>query len=267
MGLFDRVFRGSDEMYFKAEAEVDAAIAELGADAAMTMPDTAYFLACIYAYLGKKVTTLAELKESLTDIRAMMTREYRTKSIFTSGIATAMAAEVIEATKYARTPTPYEGTQYHGHFTDAEVRELGVPLVTRDIPGFVVMIGPAPSVEEAVETVKGYQSRGIFVFMIGGIIDQVHSAGMNTGFGVRCVPVGPDIWSVGHVISLVTRATMIFGATEPGDYDAFNEYTMQRIFAFVNAYAPVTDIVVACGAGAIKMGFPSLPTIPTICGS
>ena len=136
------------------------------------------------------------------------------------------------------------------------MRELGVPLVTRDIPGFVVMIGPAPSVEEAVETVKGYQSRGIFVFMIGGIIDQVHGAGVNTGFGVRCVPVGEDIWSVGHVISLVTRATMIFGATEPGDYDAFNEYTMERIFAFVNAYAPVNDITVACGAGAIKMGFP-----------
>ena len=31
---------------------------------------------------------------------------------------------------------------------------------------------------------------------------------------------------------------------------------MQRIFAFVNAYAPVDDITVACGAGAIKMGFP-----------
>ena len=38
MGLFDRVFRGSDEMYFKAEAELNAAIAELGEDAAMTMP-------------------------------------------------------------------------------------------------------------------------------------------------------------------------------------------------------------------------------------
>ena len=136
------------------------------------------------------------------------------------------------------------------------MRELGVPLVTRDIPGFVVMIGPAPRVEEAVETVKGYQSRGIFVFMIGGIIDQVHSAGMNTGFGVRCVPVGADIWSVGHVISLVTRATMIFGATEPGDANAFHRYTFDRIFAFVNAYAPVNDITVACGAGAIKMGFP-----------
>ena len=28
MGLFDRVFRGSDEMYFKAETEVNALIAE-----------------------------------------------------------------------------------------------------------------------------------------------------------------------------------------------------------------------------------------------
>ena len=256
MGLFDRVFRGSDEMYFKAESELNLVISELGESAPMTMPDTAYFLACIYAYLGKKVTTLGELKEALAELRAMMGREYRTKSIFDSGIATACCAEVIEACKYARNPAPYEGTQYHGHFTDAEVRELGVPLVTRDIPGFVVMIGPAPSVEEAVETVKGYQSRGIFVFLIGGIIEQIHSAGVATGFPVRVVPVGEEIWSVGHVISLVTRATMIFGATEPGDAAAFHEYTFKRIFAFVNAYAPVPDITVACGAGAIKMGFP-----------
>ncbi|MDO4371583.1 MAG: acetyl-CoA decarbonylase/synthase complex subunit alpha/beta, partial [Clostridia bacterium] len=100
------------------------------------------------------------------------------------------------------------------------------------------------------------QSRGIFVFMIGGIIDQVHSAGVATGFPVRVVPVGDDIWSVGHIISLVTRATMIFGATTPGDAEAFHDYTMKRIFAFVNAYAPVNDITVACGAGAIKLGFP-----------
>ena len=49
---------------------------------------------------------------------------------------------------------------------------------------------------------------------------------------------------------------MIFGATEPGDANAFHRYTFDRIFAFVNAYAPVNDITVACGAGAIKMGFP-----------
>ena len=124
---------------------------------------------------------------------------------------------MIEACKYVKTQAPYEGTHYHGHFTDAEVRELGVPLVTGDIPGFVVMIGPAPSTEEAVETIKGYQSRGIFVFLIGGIIEQAVEAGLSMSFPVRVVPVGEDIWSVGHVISLVVRAAMIFGAIQPGE--------------------------------------------------
>ena len=256
MALFERVFRGSDEMFAKAEQDLNAVIAELGESAPMAMPSTAYYLACIYAYLGRKVTTLGELKAAMTDIRALMTRENRTASIFSSGVATAIAAEVIEACKYARSETPYEGTHYHGHFADAEVRELGVPLVTGDIPGFVVMIGPAPSVEEAVETVKGYQSRGIFVFLIGGIIEQLVSKDFKMGVPVRVVPVGEEIWSVGHVISLVVRAAMIFGAIQPGDWDGFHRYTFDRINAFVNAYAPVPDITVACGAGAIKMGFP-----------
>ncbi len=256
MGLFERVFRGSDEMFARAEADVNALVAELGPDAPLALPDTAYFLACVYAYIGKKVTTAGELQAVLQDVKAMMLREPRTHSIFSSGVGTAIAAELIEACKYAKTPTPYEGTIYHGHFSDAEVRELGVPLVTQDIPGFVVMIGPAPSDEEAVETIKGYQSRGIFVFLIGGIIEQADRMGVKMGFPVRVVPVGEDIWAVGHVISLVVRATMIFGATEPGDYDAFMDYTFQRINAFVNAYAPVNDLTLACGAGAVKMGFP-----------
>lgn len=55
MALFDRVFRGSDEMFAKAEADVNAIFDELGADAPLNMPHTAYFLACIYAYIGKKL--------------------------------------------------------------------------------------------------------------------------------------------------------------------------------------------------------------------
>ena len=243
-------------MFAKAEAEINAVVAELGESAPMKMPDTAYYLSCIYAYLGKKVTTLGELRDTLADVKAMMTREYKTKDIFTSGVGTAIAAEMIEACKYARNPDPYAGTNYHGHFTDAEVRTLGVPLVTRDIPGFVVMIGPAPTKEEALETVKGYQSRGIFVFLIGGIIDQLIECGMTMNFDVRVVPVGEDIWSVGHIISLVVRAAFIFGAVQPGDYDGHIDYSFHRIFAFVNAYAPVPDITVACGAGAIQLGFP-----------
>ncbi|MDR3209389.1 MAG: CO dehydrogenase/CO-methylating acetyl-CoA synthase complex subunit beta, partial [Oscillospiraceae bacterium] len=256
MGLFDRVFRGSAEMYGEAERALTATIAELGEAAPMRMPDTAYYLSCIYAYLGRKVTTLGELREALDEIKSKMTTKQRLADAFSSGIGTAMAAEVIEAVKYAKNPAPYEGTNYHGHFSDAEVRELGVPLVTQDIPGFVVIIGPAPSVDEAVALIKGYQTRGIFVFMIGGIIDQAIEAGLSTGFPVRVVPVGPDIWAVGHIISLVERAAMIFGAVQPGDWEEFNEYSFHRIFAFVNAFEPVPDITVACGGGAIAMGFP-----------
>ena len=255
MGLFDRVFRGSDEMYARAESAVSAAVEKLGADASCAFANTAYYLACIYAYTGRKVTQLGELSEALADIRAMMTKNRRTDDIFHSGIATAMAAEAIEACKYAENLAPYT-EKYHGHLSDSEVRELGVPLVTQDIPGFVVMIDPAPTDKIAAETIKGYQSRGIFVFLIGDIIDQAEREGINMGFPVRIVPVGPDIWAVGHVISLVVRAAMIFGAIKPGAYDDMNKYTFQRIFAFVNAYAPVSDITVACGAGAIAMGFP-----------
>ncbi len=256
VGLFDRVFKGSDEMFAKAEEAVNKAVADLGVDAPITLPDTAYYLACIYCYLGIKVTTLGELKAALTNVKAMMTREYKTKDIFTSGVGTAISAEIIEACKYAYDPDPYKDTKYHGHFVDSEVRTLGVPLVTRDIPGFVVMIGPAPSAEEAAEICRGYQARGIFVFLLGGIIDQLEEAGVNMGYDVRLVPVGPDIWGVGHIISLVVRASKIFGNVEFGDYDGYNAYTIDRIFAFVNAYAPVDDITVACGAGAIQMGFP-----------
>jgi acetyl-CoA synthase len=257
--LFNRVFDGVDEMYTLAEKTLNATIAELGKSAPITMPNTAYFLANHLAYLSKKVTTLGELKECFPEVKAWMPHEQRLGDAFKSGFGTFMAAEVIEACKYAKSPTPYgegEAREYWGHMSDAEVRELGVPLVTGDIPGFVVIIGPAPSDEEAVELIKGYQNRAIFVFLIGGIIDQAKRMNVNMGFPVRVVPTGPDIWGVAHIISLVNRAAMIFGNVQPGDQEELDHYTFHRIRAFVNAFAPVPDIVVGAGGGAIAMGFP-----------
>ena len=254
--LFDRVFNGSDEMYAKATKDLDEAIAKYGADHVMQLPDTAYNCAIILQYTGIKVQTLADLKKAMDGpIKDYMKHEQNTHDVFTSGFATAMAAQVIEAVKYVENPQPYNG-EYHGHMTDAEVRELGLPLVTEDIPGFVVFIGPAPSAEEARDMIKGYQARGIFVFLIGGIIDQAKEMGIQMGFKVRIVEVGPDIWAVSHVVDLVMRAAMIFGNIQPMDYWGMNTYTLERIRAFVNAYAPVDDLTVACGGGAIGLGFP-----------
>ena len=255
--LFERVFAGNDEMYALAVKAVDEAVAKLGPDAPATFGDTAYSLPCLYAMTGKKVATVGEAKEALeTTIKDFMTRNNRTKDIFTSGVATALSAEIIELMKWAQAGgCPYEDP-IQGHFTDAQVRELGVPLVTRDIPGVAVIIGAAPTADEGVELVKEYQSQGIFVTLVGGIIDQCIEKGMKLGFNVRCVALGRDLSSVSHVVSVALRAAIIFGSTEPGNYDAMWRYTMDRVFAFVNAYAPVDDMTVACGAGAIQLGFP-----------
>ena len=255
--LFQRVFDGNDAMYALAVKAVDEAVAKLGPDAPATFGDTAYSLPCFYAMTGKKIGTVGEAKAALeNEVKAFMTRNNRTKDIFTSGIATALSAEIIELMKWAQAGgCPYE-EPVMGHFTDAQVRELGVPLVTRDIPGVAVIIGAAPTADEGVELVKEYQSQGIFVTLVGGIIDQCIEKGMKLGFNVRCVALGRDLSSVSHVVSVALRAAIIFGSTEPGDYEAMWRYTMDRVFAFVNAYAPVDDMTVACGAGAIQLGFP-----------
>jgi len=253
--LFDRVWDGADEMYAMAEKTLSETIAELGESAQVSMPNTAYNLACYMAYLGRNISTLGDLKAAFEEAKGWNAHDPRLANVFSTGMGTFMAAETIEACKYAKDPDPYKG-EYHGHLSDAEVRELGVPLVTDDIPGFVVIHGAAPSDEAALDLIKGYQTRGIFVFLLGGVIDQVKRMGMNFGFNVRVVAVGPDIWHVAHIISFVYRAAMIFGALKPGDRREFDEYTYYRIHAFVNAFEPVEDIVVACGAGAIAMGFP-----------
>ncbi|MCL1802564.1 MAG: acetyl-CoA decarbonylase/synthase complex subunit alpha/beta [Eubacteriaceae bacterium] len=258
MTLFDRVFNGSDDMFNLAAKAVDDAINQLGPEAAVSLPNTAYGLPCLYAFTGKKYPTLASLKEeALADIQEFMNHDPQLHNVFTSGVGTALSAEVIETVKYMLNGNekPYDD-RYHGHLSDAEIRELGVPLVTDDIPGVAVLIHEAPSPEIAADLIKGYQAKGIMVFLVGGIIDQAIAADVNLGFKIRIVPLGPELPSVIHVVSVAIRAALIFGACTPGDYDGILKYTFDRVKAFVNAFAPLDDMTVACGGGAIALGFP-----------
>ena len=255
MTLFERVFGGNDAVYGLTEGAIDSAIAQYGEDKAVSFPNTAYSLPCYYSVTGVKVTTLKELKEALGVVKTLMTRAPRLHDAFMSGVATALCAEFIEVLKYIDGAAPYEEPCY-GHLADAVIRELGVPLVTGDIPGVAVILGSAPSVEEGVALVKSYQAQGILVTLVGGIIDQVAEAGMTTGANVRVIPLGKDVTSVIHVVSVALRAALIFGNIKPGDAGALMEYTFKRVPAFVNAFAPLDDVIVACGAGAIALGFP-----------
>ena len=255
MTLFDRVFGGNDAVYGLTEAAIDGAIAQYGADQAVAFPNTAYSLPCYYAVTGTKVTNLGELKEALGVVKTLMTREKRLNDAFMSGVATALCAEFIEVLKYINGAEPYSEPCY-GHLADAIIRELGVPLVTGDIPGVAVILGSAPSKEEAVELVKSYQAQGCLVTLVGGVIDQCVEAGLKMGNAVRIVPLGKDVTAVIHVVSVALRAALIFGNVTPGDAGSLMKYTFERVPAFVNAFKPLDDVIVACGAGAIALGFP-----------
>lgn len=255
MTLFDVVFSGNDTVYGLTEGAINAAIEKHGADKAISFPDTAYSLPCYYGVTGTKVGTLGELKEALGVVKTLMTREKRLNDAFMSGVATALCAEFIEVLKYVDGATPYEEPCY-GHLGDAIIRELGVPLVTGDIPGVAVILGAAPTAEEGAALVKSYQAQGILVTLVGDIIDQCAEAGLKTGANVRIIPLGKEVTSVIHVVSVAVRAALIFGNVAPGDSAALMEYTFKRVPAFVNAFAPLDPVIVACGAGAIALGFP-----------
>ncbi len=255
MTLFERVFNGNDAVYGLTESAIDNAIAQYGEEKAVSFPNTAYSLPCYYSVTGTKVSNLKELKEALGVVKTLMTRNPRLNDAFMSGVATALCAEFIEVLKYIDGAAPYAEPLY-GHLGDPVIRELGVPLVTGDIPGVAVILGSAPTVDEGVALVKSYQAQGILVTLVGGICDQVAEAGMKTGANVRVIPLGKDVTSVIHVVSVALRAALIFGNITPGDAGALMEYTMKRVPAFVNAFGPLDDVVVACGAGAIALGFP-----------
>ncbi len=255
MTLFDRVFGGNDYNYARTVAAIDEAIAANGEGCAVSFPNTAYSLPCYYSITGVKITNLGEMKAAMDTIKGMMTRNNRLHDAFESGIASALCAEFLEALKYLNGNEPYAEPEM-GHLTDAFVRNLGVPLVTGDIPGVAVILGGAENPEETVALAKSYQAQGMLVTVSGEGIRHLADAGMKTGEGVRVCPLGYEMQSVIHVVSVALRAALIFGNITPGDTKALYKYTMDRVRAFVNAYKPLSDEIVSYGAGAICLGFP-----------
>ena len=257
MTLFDVIFQGNDAVYGLTEGAIDGAIEKYGADKKVAFPATAYSIPCYYAVTGIKVGTLGELKEALGVVKTLMTREPALNDALFSGVATALCAEFIEVLKYIDNETPYEAP-CAGHLPDAVIRTLGVPLVTGDIPGVAVILGAAPTAEEGAALVKSYQEQGILVTLVGGIIDQCIEQNVKMGASLRVIPLGYDVTSVIHVVSVAVRAALIFGNVKPGDAAGLMAYTKERVPAFVNAFSPLNEVIVAAGAGAIALGFPVL---------
>lgn len=254
MNLYNIIFTGSEQALGAAQAMLAEAIEKNGKEHKVAFPDTAYSLPCIYAATGQKMNTLGDLEGALEVVKSLINRTHLLEHAFNAGLATALAAEVIEALKYSTMDAPYS-EPCAGHITDPIIRSLGVPLVTGDIPGVAVVLGECPDAESAAKVIKDYQSKGLLTFLVGKVIDQAIEAGVKMGLELRVIPLGYDVTSVIHVVSVAVRAALIFGGLTPGDLNGLLEYTANRVPAFVNAFGPLSELVVSAGAGAIALGF------------
>ena len=254
--LTDLIYGGSNAVAGLTEGAVNDAIAKYGADKPIAYPDTAYFLPTIYAATGVKVKTLGDLPACVGVLKSLITNEEDLGQALNAGLATAVGAEILEALKYVDNADPYADESGIGFVPDPIIRSLGVPLVTGDIPGVAVVLGKAENPEDAVKIVRDYQDKGIMTFMVGDVIEQVIGGGVRAGLEFRVIPLGHDVTSVIHVVTVAIRAALIFGAVEPGNLAALLQYTKDRVPAFVNTFGAIDSVVVSAGAGAIALGFP-----------
>ncbi len=254
--LTDLIYGGANAVAGLTEGAVNDAIAKYGADKEIAFPDTAYYFPTIYAATGVKVKTLSDLPACVGVLKSLITNQEDLGQALNAGLATAVGAEIIEGLKWVASENPYENESGIGFVPDPIIRSLGVPLVTGDIPGVAVVLGKADNAEDVVKVVKDYQAKGIMTFLVGDVIEQCIDGGVKAGLEYRVVPLGHDVTSVIHVVTVAIRAALIFGNVKPGDLAGLLDYTKNRVPAFVNTFGAIDAVVVAAGAGAIALGFP-----------
>jgi len=259
--LTDLIYGGSNAVAGLVEGAVNDAIAKYGADKEVAFPDTAYCFPTIYAATGVKVKTLGDLPACVGVLKSLITNQEDLGQALNAGLATAVGAEIIEGLKYVEGGDPYANESGIGFVPDPIIRSLGVPLVTGDIPGVAVVLGKAENAADVVNVVKDYQSKGIMTFMVGDVIEQCAEGGVKMGLELRVIPLGHDVTSVIHVVTVAVRAALIFGNVQPGDLGGLLAYTKERVPAFVNTFGAIDAVVVSAGAGAIALGFPVIVDI------
>ena len=258
---------GAAAFVVRAMGMVGEAIELKGPDCPVGFPDTTYYLPVIYSFTGRKMRTLADLRDILEYSGELVPGRPAENTwlpylgnALDAGVAALFACEVIEACKYVIGPNPVNGI-WLGAANDVIMRERGIEFVDGTAPGFAAITGAAPDGPTAVKIAKELQQKNLYVFM-GGPTDGVQFAeqlaaeGVQLGWETRLVPFGKDVSSLIYALGFANRAALSFGGVKPGDFAANLRYNKNRIFAFVMALGEVTPDKYAVAAGAINYGFP-----------
>jgi len=274
---------GSHYYVKQAEALVEKAITEKGADFKFEFPDTAYFLPQMFAMTGFEVHTVGDMKTALErNVKPLLTeapgdhlyKPYLGEAL-DAGMATLFAQEMIMAIRYIYGQEPVKddsiGLTYNGFISDTILRNLGVQLVDGSMPGYVVIVGAADSDEQAFEIARDFQQKNILTLLCGNVngdsmTKQLLRKGVQLGWDTRLVPLGPEVEHAIYAVNWAARAGITFGGMKGGDYKKILKYSKDKVFAFVMVLGPLNDRIWTTGAGAIDMGFPAIANtdIPTI---
>jgi acetyl-CoA synthase len=260
------VIRGAKGFVQEAQRQLEQATAKHGPEHKVEFPGTAFQLPMVHALMGLEVRKLGELKP-VVDHCLQLLPEVPSQQHWLpylgdgldAGVATLLALETTCALRTLNGQKTEEG--FTGFISDTILRELGIQLVDGRMPGFAAILGPAPSDEIAVGTVRELQKRSILTFLLASrngksMKDQLDGKGVELGWHTYIVPVGRDTHSGIYVLDWAIRGALTFGGHKRGDWRGCLKYCKERIFAFGITFGSIPDDWYAVGAGAIAMGFP-----------
>jgi len=113
-----RAIRGANALVAEAEAMLARTLAEKGPETPVAFPNTAYYLPLIFGMTGREIETVGQLKPVMEQARALLhpmpSDRHWTPYLgetLDSGMATLLAAEIIEALRfiYGLQPEPMPG--------------------------------------------------------------------------------------------------------------------------------------------------------------
>ncbi len=264
--VMSAVIRGAREFVKAAEEQLAAAVKEKGPDCKVAFPETAFYLPMAYALMGIEAQTLADLETIVKHCRELVP-EVPTENQWLpylgdgldAGAATLLSQEVTCALRYLN-GDPIEAG-FTGFISDTILRELGIQLVDVRMPGFAAVLGPSPTKEIAVNTIRDLQKRSILTFLVANsdgksMFDQLTEEGIELGWNTYIVPVGRDTTSAIYILDWAIRGALTFGGHKRGQFEQCLRYCRERIFAFGITFGDIPDDWYAVGAAAILMGFP-----------
>lgn len=272
--VFTQVIRGSHRWVEQAEQSLEKAVAEYGAEQPVGWGEhTSYSLPMSYALMGLEVKTLGDLRPQVAHARELLQPEPSEAMWLPylgvgldAGVASMLATEALVALRTANGYQTPPGWQ--GFISDTIMRELGIQLVDGRMPGFALILGPAPTTEVAVRTVRELQKRSILTFLCanregrtcreqmieGGVLQD--DTPLKECWDLYVVPVGPDTLDSIYVLNWSIRSALTFGGHKRGEARKCLDYTKRRIHAFGITFGDIPDDWYALGAGAILMGYP-----------